>query len=86
MSQRAQTKDERYMQGLYELAQAAGSWEADFDMVEVGEHVGLSAKPVKAIVALLARANFVKKIDKKRLRITEHGRRLVHELQAVPVS
>ena len=83
MSQRAQTKDERYMQGLYELAQAAGTWEKEFDMVEVGQYVGLTPKAVKAIVALLARANFVKKASKTHLCITQHGQQLVRGLQGM---
>ena len=80
MSQRAQTKDERYLRGLYELAQAAGDVETEFDMFEVGQYVGQSPKAVKTIVALLARANFVRKLDKTRLRLTPNGERRLQDL------
>ena len=81
MSQRAQTKDQRYIEGLFELARAAGNMEAGFDMNEVGAHVGISPRGVKTIVALLARANFVKKLSKTQLCITVQGEQLVNRLR-----
>lgn len=78
--QKAVTKDERFLMGLYELAEEAGDLYATFDVLEVGESTNLSPKAVKTIVTLLAQANFVKKVSRTELCLTDHGIRLAEEL------
>lgn len=80
MSQKALTKDEQYMLGLFKLTQAAKSDRWDFEMNEVGEFVGMTPKAVKAVVALLAQAHFVKKTSKTRIQIAPRGEVLAQEL------
>lgn len=74
------TKDELYLIKLYELAKASGSPANRKDAYVVGKVLGLTEKVVKPMIDLLARANFIKKVEEKDIALTPHGLKLVMQL------
>lgn len=77
MSQKGYTKDERFMVRLYEMAKATGDMQTEMNRYDVGGSVGINAKAVDTICNLLAQANFIKKVGKEGVYLTEHGENLV---------
>jgi hypothetical protein len=80
MEQKARTKDEKFLQALYEAAEEKGDLEACFDRYVIGTGIGLHPRGVDTICTLLLQANFIKKGEGKEVYLTENGLRLIREL------
>ena len=74
------TKDEHLIIRLYELGNASGDVNQPFDRYEVGQSIGLSARTVDTICALLFRTNFIRKGDDHDIYLTDNGEKLALRL------
>jgi hypothetical protein len=81
MSDRAYTKDEKFMLRLYEEVMKGPDLEAPVDRYRIGQLIGLHAKAVDTICHLLVQANFIKKRGKVDILITPQGIRLIEHLR-----
>lgn len=82
MSQRAGTKEERFLLKLYELANERGDPTTELDRYNVGREMGLHDKGIDHICQVLQQSNFVKKGSKnKAIYLTENGLALVRTLR-----
>lgn len=81
MSERALTKDEKFMVRLYEEAAKLESFDDPLDRYYIGNLVSLHPKAVDTICTLLGQANFIKKHSKTDISITPQGIRLVESLR-----
>lgn len=81
MTERARTKDEKFMIRLYEEALKQPSMDDPLDRYLIGNSLGLHAKAVDTICVLLGQANFIKKQSKTEISITPHGIKLVDNLR-----
>jgi hypothetical protein len=77
MSQRGQTKDQRFLLTLYERAQLQGDLYTPFSRFEIGESVGLQKKAINTICRDLLQCNFLKKDGPDDVHLTKHGEELV---------
>lgn len=80
MSQKAHTKDEKFMLALYEAALATEDLETSFDRYIIGAKIGLHPKAVDTICTLLLQANFIKKAGSQDIFITSRGEELVKSI------
>jgi len=79
MSQRAQTKDQRFLLRLYELAEAEGDIYIPFNRYDIGEAVGLQKRAIETICRSLLQCNFIKKSGDEAIHLTPNGVKLVSE-------
>ncbi len=77
MTQRAQTKDQRFLLALYERAIQAGDVTTSFSRFEIGESIGLQKKAISTISRDLLQCNFLKKDGPDNVYLTKHGEQLV---------
>ena len=78
--QKAMTKEERLILGIYEKAEAeSGDPQEEISLNAVIEALGFKEKAVKAMMNLLAQANFVRK-DGGFVRLTDRGVELARSL------
>lgn len=77
MSQRAKTKDERFMITLYELAEQNGDISTPVNRYEIGKIIGLNDKGLNTICKTLLQANFIKKNGEEEVYLTDLGKNLV---------
>lgn len=80
MTEKSQTKDERFIIKAYKTALKLGDRAHPVDKYAVGHDVGLHPRAVDAICNLMVRSNFIKKTGEKDIIITEQGERLVNRL------
>jgi hypothetical protein len=80
MVEKARTKDETFMLKLHQEASKLSHIEDLVDRYQIGTLAGLHPKAVDTICNLLAQANFIKKIGKVEISITQQGIRLVESL------
>lgn len=77
MSQRAQTKDQRFLLTLYERATLEGDVSTPFSRFEIGESIGLHKKAINTICRDLLQCNFLKKDGPDNVYLTKNGEQLV---------
>lgn len=77
MSQRAKTKDERFMLTLYELAEKSGDLSTPINRYDIGTIIGLNDKALNTICKTLLQANFIKKAGDEDVYLTDLGKNLV---------
>ncbi|MEM1282720.1 MAG: hypothetical protein AAGG81_04120 [Chlamydiota bacterium] len=77
MSQRAQTKDQRFLLALYERAMQQGDVATPFSRYEIGESIGLHKKAINTICRDLLQCNFLKKEGPDDVYLTKNGEALV---------
>lgn len=73
MSQRKKSKEERFMEKLYELASASGDPEDEVDRYQVGSAIGENPKGTDHTVQRLTKINFIKKSDDNLIYLTQAG-------------
>jgi len=73
MSQRKKSKEERFMEKIYEFAGASGDPENEVDRYKVGASVGENPKGTDHTVQRLAKINFIKKSGDKLIYLTQAG-------------
>lgn len=73
MSQKKKSKEELFLQKLYELASASGDPENEIDRYEVGKLVGENPKGADHTVQMLVKNGFLKRGDEARVYLTERG-------------
>lgn len=81
MTDRATTKDEKFILRLFEEASKKADLEEPIDRYYIGKLVSLHPKAVDTICNLLAQANFIKKHGKVEISITPHGVKLVENIK-----
>lgn len=81
MTQKKQSKEERYLVKLYESAKTKGDPEREIDRYEVGHILGEHTRSVDNIVRLLCKNNFLKKGDENLVYLTPAGIQFVRSLK-----
>jgi Mn-dependent DtxR family transcriptional regulator len=73
MSQKGRTPDEKFLMQLYKVAHQNGDPFIAIDYRGIAASLGQKESAVKNIMKLLAKANFIKKVDDTTILITPHG-------------
>lgn len=73
MSQKGRTPDEKFLIQLYKLAHQNGDPYKAIDYRGVAARLGQKESAVKNIIKLLAKANFITKVDDTMILLTSHG-------------
>jgi Mn-dependent DtxR family transcriptional regulator len=73
------TLDEKLLLKIYEMGLDMDE-PIDIDIMEVGREIGQNDRSIKTTVRDLAQANFIKKIDGNKVRITPNGVELAVKL------
>lgn len=73
MSQKKTTKEERFLQKLYDLAQKTGSPKDGVDRYEVGNLVGENSKGTDNTVQMLAKNGFLSRAEGDKVCLTDRG-------------
>jgi len=73
MSQKGRTPDEKFLIQLYKLAHENGDPYKAIDYRGVAARLGQKESAVKNIIKLLAKANFITKVDETMILLTSHG-------------
>lgn len=79
MSQRKHSKEELFLQKLYELAKASNDPENEIDRYHVGLSLGFHHRSIDNIVQVLTKNNFLKKSDENLIYLTPLGITFVQE-------
>ena len=73
MSQKGRTPDEKFLIQLYKIAHQNGDPYKAIDYRGVAARLGQKESAVKNIIKLLAKANFITKVDDTMILLTPHG-------------
>ncbi len=73
MSQKGRTPDEKFLIQLYKLAHQNGDPYKAIDYRGIAARLGQKESAVKNIIKLLAKANFITKVDDTMILLTSHG-------------
>jgi Mn-dependent DtxR family transcriptional regulator len=73
MSQKGRTPDEKFLIQLYKIAHQNGDPYKAVDYRGIAASLGQKESAVKNIIKLLAKANFIKKVDDTSILLTSHG-------------
>lgn len=73
MSQKKTSKEERFLQKLYHLAEETGDSENEIDRYEVGKLVGENSKGTDNTVQMLAKNGFLKRGEESKVYLTSRG-------------
>lgn len=76
-----QTKEERFLLKLYDIAKQRADIEEGVDLQELEQVTGLTSKAILALCQVLAQANFVRKVGKTAVRLTSNGVELAMTLR-----
>ena len=74
----ARTPEEKFILKIYVLTQ--DDHDRTVDIFEVGKDLGMREKKVMAMVTLLCQSNFLKKIDRMSVVLTQNGKALAKRL------
>ncbi len=77
MSQKARTKDERFLIMLYETAEQQGDIFTPVSRFKIGKLIGLQERAIKTICRTLLQTNFVKKSGEEDVCLTKLGEAFV---------
>ncbi|NGX58922.1 MAG: hypothetical protein KR126chlam3_00063 [Chlamydiae bacterium] len=77
MSERKTSKEERFLQKLYEFAESKGDPEGEIDRYEVGRAIGEHTKSTDHSVQILAKIGFIKKSENNLIYLTDAGLRFL---------
>ncbi len=77
MSQKPQTKDERFMVALYEIAEKKGDVFSPVNRFLIGKVIGLNEGALQTICRTLLQTNFLRKSGDEDVYLTELGEQLV---------
>lgn len=73
MTQRKKSKEERFLQKLYEFAKASGDPENEVDRYKVGKELGEHTRGIDHTVQILTKIGFTKKSENNLIYLTEAG-------------
>jgi len=73
MSQKGRTPDEKFLVQLYKRAHEDGDPYKPIDYRGIAASLGQKESAVRNIMKLLAKANFIKKVDDTTILLTPHG-------------
>jgi hypothetical protein len=76
-----QTKEERFLVKLYDIAKQHEDIEQEMDLQELEHLTGMSGKAILAACNVLAQANFIRKVGKTAIRLTSNGVELAKSLR-----
>jgi Mn-dependent DtxR family transcriptional regulator len=74
------TPDERFLIKASQLASAKGDFQRPVNFITVGKAIGMKESAGKNTIKLLAKANFILKIDDLMITVTERGQNHVNKL------
>ena len=75
------TKDESFLIKLYEYAQNQGDLNLEINYQELGKELTFKENMTKVIVRDLTQANFIQKVDKSTIKLTERGIHLAQKFR-----
>lgn len=73
MSQRKKSKEELFLQKLYELVAARGNLEQEIDRYEVGRLIGENTRSTDHTVQMLTKNGLIKKKEDPFIQLTPFG-------------
>jgi predicted transcriptional regulator len=78
---KSRTKEEKFLIAAYETAMGLGDISYEVDRYSVGQKMGLHPRGINTICQELTQANFIKKSGATGIFVTDHGVKLIKELQ-----
>lgn len=80
MSQRKKSREERFLEKVYELASEKGEPDSEVDRYEVGKLVGANPKATDNSVQMLAKNGLLKRGEGDKVYLSDTGLRFVQDL------
>ena len=80
MGRFSNTKDEKFLITIYEIAQCKGNFFSTITNTEICMKLQKEKKTVHNMIKYLLQSNFLKKINKETVKLTENGKQLAQSL------